>query len=130
MRPQGKPQKVLVVDDDLDLRDVLSDLLADDGFEPISVESGKAALRYLEGGEQPSLILLDLMMPDMSGWDFRRAQLRNPQLADIPVVVMTASRRVGPPPITASAVVYKPVRLHQLLDVVHRTARPAASPAG
>jgi two-component system response regulator MprA len=125
MWPRVSQRKVLVIDDDLDLRDVLSDLLIDDGFEPICVDSGREALRYLRDGEPPSLILLDLMMPDMSGWEFRRAQLSDPVLAGIPVVVMTASR--GPPPIPAHAVVYKPVRLRHLLDVVHRAAGPDAS---
>src|SRR5215510_8699670 len=65
-------QRVLVVDDDQDIRDALCELLRDEGYEAIAVANGEEALTYLKGGNLPCVILLDLMMPVMDGWEFRR----------------------------------------------------------
>ena len=81
---------VLVVEDDFDLRDALLSLLEVFGVRAAGVEDGTAALAFLRTGESPKLILLDLMMPRMDGWTFRGAQLRDPDLAAIPIVIVTA----------------------------------------
>jgi CheY-like chemotaxis protein len=82
---------VLVVDDDRDLRDALCGALEESGFSAVGVSDGRAALQYLKNGNQkPALILLDWMMPVLSGGEFREQQLQDPQIADIPVIVISA----------------------------------------
>ena len=85
-------QPILVVDDDSDVREALGEVLAEEGYDTRLFESGRAALAFLRGGGDPSLILLDMMMPEMNGWQFREEQLKDERLRDIPVVVITASR--------------------------------------
>jgi CheY-like chemotaxis protein len=116
---------IVVVDDDTDLRETLRELLLQEGFAPRCFENGRAALDWLRapdaGGTR--LILLDLMMPEMNGWQFREAQLGDARLAEIPVVVMTASRALAEHPIDASEVIFKPVALEELILAVERNAR-------
>ncbi|MFT3917379.1 MAG: response regulator [Anaeromyxobacteraceae bacterium] len=115
---------ILVVDDDTDLRETVGELLVEEGWHPRLCENGREALDALRGGERPRLILLDLMMPEMNGWQFREEQLKDEGLSDIPVVVMTASRGVdAQPPIAASEVLFKPIGLDELIDAVARNAR-------
>jgi two-component system, chemotaxis family, chemotaxis protein CheY len=81
---------VLVVEDDDDIRESLVELLERWGLRPIPARSALVALRILREGARPDVILLDLRMPGLSGWEFRRVQMDEPSLAEIPVVVMTA----------------------------------------
>ena len=112
---------VMVVDDDEALRESICELLEEDGFRTVWAESGASALsRLRSGSERPDVILLDLMMPQMNGWQFREAQLGDPGLAAIPVVVMTARRDMQR--IQADAIVHKPLKLAKLLEVVGRFA--------
>jgi len=111
---------VAVVDDDTDLRETLGELLAEEGYQPRLFDNGRAALEFLRGGGSPDLILLDLMMPEMNGWQFREAQLGDERLRAIPVVVMTASRGLEGAPIAAQEILYKPVGLGQLIEAVAR----------
>ena len=111
--------RVLIVDDELDIRETISEVLGFEGHEVFSASDGEQALvrcRQLK----PDLILLDLMMPGMNGWDFRRAQLRDPEIAAIPVVVVSAVGRSGD--LSASGFLPKPFGLDDLLAVVRRTA--------
>lgn len=120
---------VMVVDDDAPLRESVCELLEEDGYRVLAAESGVAALERLRSAApKPDVILLDLMMPVMNGWQFREAQLRDPQLAGIPVVVMTANRDLRGIP--AEEVILKPVKLGKLLDVVRRHAGGDAPSAG
>jgi CheY-like chemotaxis protein len=82
---QAKP--ILVIDDDSNLRESLALLLALKGYEVITARDGREALQALHGGPLPWLIVLDLAMPEMDGFQFRRAQLEDPMLAEIPVVL-------------------------------------------
>ena len=84
---------VLIVDDDDDIRESFSELLADEGFTVGEASNGADALAYLESHALPNLIVLDLMMPVMDGVEFRRRQLVDPRWAAIPVLVMSASDR-------------------------------------
>lgn len=120
MRSDGS---ILVVDDDTDLRETVGELLVEEGWRPRLCENGREALDLLRHGERPRLILLDLMMPEMNGWQFREEQLKDEGLSDIPVVVMTASRGVDAPPITASEVIFKPIGMEELMDAVARNVR-------
>src|SRR5262245_30059499 len=83
--------RVLVVEDNGGARDSLVMLLQAEGFEAEGVENGREALHVLRGGYDACLILLDLMMPIMDGWAFRVEQRHDPELADIPVAVLTAT---------------------------------------
>jgi CheY-like chemotaxis protein len=113
--------KIMVIDDNDDLRETVCELLGDAGHEPIAMTGGTAALSYLRGPDpKPRLILLDLMMPEMNGWEFREIAAREPALKDIPVVVMSASRDVRG--ISAHEVLYKPVKLDTLLAAIERHA--------
>jgi CheY-like chemotaxis protein len=116
---------ILVVDDDTDLREALGEVLAEGGWAPRLVENGRAALDLLHAGARPRLILLDLSMPEMTGWQFRAEQLRDEALRSIPVVVLTASRILDRAALAASEVLSKPVGIHELLAAVERNALPA-----
>lgn len=113
---------IFVVDDDLDLRETLGELLTEEGYATRLLENGRAALDLLQAGVRPRLILLDLMMPEMSGWQFREAQLRDADLREIPVVVMTASRGFDAVPLSAAEILLKPVGLTEILAAVERNA--------
>ena len=117
-------QPIVIVDDDTDVRKALDEVLAEKGYTTRLFDSDRSALTYLRHGDGsgPSLILLDLMMPEMSGWQFREEQLKDERLRDIPVVVITASR-YGANSIAASEVLFKPVALGELVEAVHRNAR-------
>jgi CheY-like chemotaxis protein len=122
--PSGR---ILVVDDDADNRETLADLLGIYGYQVITASNGKEALALLHGGERPCLILLDLRMPVMDGWEFRRRQLADPRLAGIPILVTTA---VAPGTVEAESLaidVYlpKPFDVDLLLDVIRRYCDPA-----
>ena len=75
---------ILVVDDDPDIRTSLAEILGDEGYRVAGARNGREALDYLRRRTRPSLILLDMMMPDMDGWLFRREQQKLPELASIP----------------------------------------------
>jgi CheY-like chemotaxis protein len=83
---------ILVVDDDEDLRLALSDILEAEGYGVMHAENGVDALDKLRDGHgKPHVILLDLMMPKMDGVTFRKVQLQDPAIADIPVVIVSAN---------------------------------------
>ena len=117
-------QTVLVVEDDDDLREVVTQTLERNGFRVVSARDGQDALDRL--GEQggPCLILLDLMMPRMSGWEFRRRQLADPRFAAMPVVVMTATATLDEAAIHADDILRKPLSFTSLLTAVKRYAPP------
>jgi len=111
---------VLIVEDDSDLREMMAQLLTLEGYGAATVSNGREALEYLRGGSAPDLILLDLMMPVMDGWEFRRQQERDPSLASVPVVILSAldPHRAGD--IEADAFLKKPLDFDRLLDLVRR----------
>jgi len=86
---------VMVIEDKVDERDALRLLLQVEGYDVIAVADGQAALDYMRGpAPPPCVILLDLMMLGMNGWEFRSEQLRDAQLASIPVIVSSGDGRV------------------------------------
>ena len=120
-------QTVLVVEDDLDIRESIAETLDDEGFHVAAAANGREALRKLEGaGGAPCVILLDLMMPDMDGWQFRKEQARNPTLATIPVVVVSADGNVGETAqsLGAAGHLRKPIQIHELVEMVLRFCKP------
>jgi CheY-like chemotaxis protein len=117
----AKEHKVLVVDDDQDIRDAVADLLRDEGFTVSTAGNGKEALELLRNEKRPCCIVLDLMMPVMDGWAFREAQTHDPQLAVIPVCVISAAPNMTRAPVPAPLFVPKPIDIDQLLAIVERS---------
>ena len=109
----------MIVEDDRDTREMLGRFLELEGFEVHTAANGQLALEALQSTRRPNVIILDLMMPVMNGWQFREAQRRDPSLSDIPVVVVTAA---GPreeiPTISADAWLSKPVDFDRLLETI------------
>jgi CheY-like chemotaxis protein len=120
---------VFIVEDDLDTREMLARFLELEGFTVESAENGKAALERLGGGSRACVILLDLMMPVMDGWQFRQAQVKNEDLAKIPVIVVSAAGRERIERIDADAYLSKPVDLEELLGCVTQFCHPDDPPA-
>ena len=113
---------VMVVEDDASIRDLVIEVLAQEGFAAVGAGNGDEALRRLRQGEfRPSLILLDLMMPVMDGWQFREQQLRDPALAGIPVVVTSA---LADDVVDADGFCRKPFDWDALVGAVNRFAAP------
>ncbi len=114
------PRPVLIVDDDPDIRETLRFVLEDAGYPVYCAENGREALQVLDDAPHPpGLILLDLMMPVMSGDELLKALKRVRALAEIPVMIVTASG--APPPPLAAGLLKKPVDLDAMLRVVKRS---------
>ena len=126
--PARRP--LMIIDDDDDLRKALTLILSTHGYEVAAFGDARRALGALENGTVPFLILLDLMMAGMSGWEFRAAQLGNAKLTGIPVVVLTAAHTLtdGVHPLSDVEIIPKPFALDSLLAIVDRYA--AADEAG
>ena len=120
---------VLVVDDDDDVRTELSEALLDEGFQVALAGDGAHALRLLGEGVRPALILLDLMMPTMNGWEFVAEQAAHPELGGAPIVLMSGSRLPPGTTIPDGDFLPKPIRLDALLAIVRRWCRPQARAA-
>lgn len=124
-RQAGDYAPVLIVEDDDDLREMMAQLLTLEGFRAETVANGRDALEYLRRADLPNLILLDLMMPIMDGWEFRRIQTEDPRLASLPVIVLSALE----PPRTAdfggALFLTKPLDFDRLLELVRRYVTPA-----
>lgn len=90
MTGKSPVQTVLIVDDDQEFRAALEEFVRSEGFQVETATSGMDALDKLRWGLRPCVVLLDLQMAVMTGWDFRAEQARDPSLAAIPVVAMTA----------------------------------------
>ena len=85
------PLTVLIIDDDLPVIRGMSELLEGEGYEVAVALDGLGALDQLRRGLRPYAIVLDLMMPVMDGWDFRHEQMKDAELSEIPVIVITAA---------------------------------------
>jgi len=85
------PRLVLVIEDDEATREAVTLLLTSEGCDVLTAANGRAALEVLRNGARPDLIVLDLMMPVMDGWQFRAEQKRDPALSKIPVLVISAA---------------------------------------
>jgi CheY-like chemotaxis protein len=113
---------VLVVEDDPDVGELLVEALELGGFRARVEPNGRTAIEYLRGGGRVDLILLDMTMPVLDGWGFRREQRGSPRIADIPVIVLTADgdARAKAASIRAQGFLSKPVSLEALLCEVER----------
>lgn len=122
MAPMDTPKSVLVVEDDLDVRDALVQVLEYEGYSVAAAANGREAMDLLRHRGRPRVILLDLMMPVMDGWQFRAEQTLDPGLAEIPVIVISAGADIERKASSMGAAGFfrKPIEVDALLDVVGR----------
>lgn len=114
--------RILIVEDDLDIRSILSQLLLFEGYEVEEAADGAEALALLRKSRPPALILLDLMMPVMDGWQLRAELQRDPKLASVPVVIVSADVRAEQEAsrLHAAGLLKKPLQIDPLLELVRR----------
>jgi CheY-like chemotaxis protein len=105
---------ILIIDDDSNSREALAELLADEGYVVAAAANGAEGLAYLRSGQPAHVILLDLMMPGVDGWDFRAEQKRDAALAQIPVIVMSAAGKL----LDADYALRKPIDVDALLTLL------------
>jgi CheY-like chemotaxis protein len=113
--------RILVVEDDADIRQALEEIIEEHGFSVVGARHGKEALEFLSrAAELPCLILLDLMMPVMDGATFREEQRRDPRIASIPVVLLSAYRDLEDQAVglDAISVLSKPPNVRDLVRVL------------
>jgi len=113
----------MVVEDDADVREAIAEVLSDCEYKPVHAANGAEALHRLRTAEvRPCVILLDMMMPTMDGWQFRAEQKSDPSVSDIPVVVLSAHADGSEAAQQMDAVAYlaKPVSLDSLVSLVER----------
>jgi CheY-like chemotaxis protein len=111
---------ILVVDDDSMVRETMAELLEHKGFQVVQASNGLEALQLLEGTLTPSAIFLDIAMPVLDGIGFRQLQLRNPTIAEIPVIVITGDEREQLPNLGTVSVLRKPVDPVKLVEELNR----------
>lgn len=128
---ESNPNAILIVEDDLDIRDGLKCLLRSEGYTAATASDGAEALGLLRNGLRPSLILLDLLLPGMDGFQFRRDQLGEPTLSEIPVVVYSGYHDPTryAPFLRAAAYLRKPIEPEVLVRVVHACSTQPARAA-
>src|SRR5262245_60004073 len=129
--PEGHRPHILVVDDDPDILEALSEILEAEGYRMDRARHGQEALSRIDQ-RRPDLILLDLMMPVMDGWEFSQALHRRGDCRDVPVVVLSADRQAGAKAnvVGARGFLSKPFELNELLRLVgDSVSAPAPSPA-
>ena len=111
-------KRILVVEDDFDLREALKELLESRGFKVESAADGLEALLLLRGGTTPCVILLDLTMPIMNGWEFRAEQTADPHLAAIPTIIVSAAGKEAMRDLHPDGTVPKPIDLDKLTKLL------------
>jgi CheY-like chemotaxis protein len=114
--------RILLVEDDFDVREALAETLRDEGYVVDCAGDGEEALAYLRSGARPGLILLDLMMPRMSGSEFRMVQKVDPTLRHLPVVLLSADGRMEDKAraLETDGAIRKPIDLPELLATIER----------
>ena len=115
---------IVVIDDDADIRSMLDVVLRLEGFDVKAFGSGEEALAWLDAGHPVSLLILDLMMPGMNGWELRAELDRRPAHKDLPVLVLSGAGE--DPRIAGTGYLEKPIDLDVLLREIERRVRRAA----
>lgn len=116
-------KKILLVEDDQDIRETLIELLESEGYEVVPAENGQIGLDKLSSAPTlPNLILLDLMMPVKDGFQFCAEKEANPKFANLPVVVMSADGHIRQNQLRVNARAYlkKPVDIYEILNIVEK----------
>ena len=122
--PPNLDQTVLVVEDDPECLEAIAEVLQHEGYGTLLARNGSEALESLQYRRRPDLILLDLMMPVMDGWEFLKALRRLPRFAGIPVVLLSAESHLAKraEALGVAGHIGKPVELETLLSAVSRHA--------
>lgn len=107
---------VLIVEDEEDLRELMRHALETRGFQVVTAEEGSDALRKIDDIGRPCVILLDLLMPGMNGWDFFEKLRERPELSSVPVIVHSSASKRAPP--GATRVLQKPLAFDSLVSIV------------
>ncbi len=126
MEAERANRLVMIVEDDRDVRDSVREALEDHGYQTVGASQGKEALELLRSSAaRPCIILLDMMMPVMDGWAFRKAQMADPALSSIPVIVLTAHSSASDTARDMGAVGFlrKPLTLQELPTAVKQECR-------
>lgn len=117
------PKKILIVEDDRDVREALSIILQLEGYEIALATNGKEALELLQDGSRPALVLTDIMMPVLTGWEFIEAMAADPKIAATPVIILSAAEK-RPIPKNGKVVAFlpKPADIGVLIDLIKKHA--------
>ncbi len=118
-RASTVPQ-IFVIEDETDVREALAIVMSSEGYAVSAWPNALEALAAIDAGATPDLIVLDLMMPKMDGWQFRVAQRQRPRVADVPVLVISADDSSKAAAIDADAFMRKPINIHRMCAVVAR----------
>ena len=125
--PNGENMKknILIIEDDIYIHASLKELLEEEGFAVSSASNGEEGIRKLQNGEQPDLILLDLMMPVKDGFQFREEQMSNPAYREFPVVAMSAygNLHTNKEKLSVEAYLKKPIDIDNLLATIRQWCR-------
>jgi len=127
LRSRDMARKILIVDDDVDIRELLAELLETHGFDVATAANGREAIDLVRRmTDPPSVILLDLMMPVMDGYGFLEERKKDDTLASIPVAIITAGHGVDSNQLSsAAAIVKKPIDTMKLVNVIDSLQPPA-----
>ena len=119
---QSRCRTILLVEDDADSREAMTALLEGCGYAVTSATNGHEALELLRTAPRPGLILLDLMMPGMNGFQFREEQIKDPEAAAVPVILTSAHGKLQHETAALGVAGYleKPIDVQRLLDTVER----------
>jgi CheY-like chemotaxis protein len=114
--------RILVVDDDNAIRETLRAILEDEGYTVAAASHGREALAHLRDGPPPALFIVDLVMPVMNGWELCAELARRPELARVPVLLVSANSHLDAPPVGLETVhvMKKPISFDRLLEYVER----------
>lgn len=129
MSHQTLCKKILVIEDNEDIREAITSVLADEGYETEVATDGRVGLDKLRESTTPTLVLLDLMMPSMNGWEFLDEQKKRDNFLGhkfVTVSAVTASQSLeDPTPLDTDGMIKKPIRLEELWATVRRFCGPA-----
>jgi CheY-like chemotaxis protein len=120
-RTDGPPRTIMVVDDERELRDTLGQVLEEAGYDVVCAVHGADALAQLSRIPPPSAIVLDLFMPELSGWRFAEQLKLKENFSRIPVIVITAAGAYWGTPVPKERVLYKPFKPEALLKLLDDT---------
>ena len=125
LRKSRPVPRILVVDDDEECRAALKELLETHGYDVREAEDGRVALDEMVSSEKPSLIILDIEMPRMSGTELLDVMSRYYRLCRVPVLVVSGTSKETPPHEAVVGVLGKPCDVDKLLDIARVYASPA-----